>query len=86
MTIEDGLLVLYGCAVLLFHTLHFADDAQESILASFVALLAVRIALALDTSLPVIAFVARHGIWGLRVVARAYASGLRRWISGMFKG
>ena len=80
MNFEDGMLVFYGCTVLLFHALHFAKDEQASVLAGFVIVLAVRIALALARALPVITFVARHGLWGLRVVARAYARGLWRWI------
>ena len=78
---SDLLLLVAGLGVLLARWRHFPLDVEASLLASFAAALLLRVALALDAARPVLAFIAKHGPWGLRVVVRGYAEGLRRWLA-----
>lgn len=49
----------------------------------FVALLALRVVLALDAARPALGFIARHRAWGLSIVVRENWIGLRRWLAGL---
>jgi hypothetical protein len=74
------LLSLLGLELLLRHALSLDEGATNSLLLSFSLLLALRLMLWVESMIPWLLFIRRHGRSGVRVIALGTWIGLGQWI------